>query len=115
MIRCLSWTESDWPPPQIGVSKRAAVVDIGDDTGRIELVNPEVIEESGEQTGPEGCLSFPDLYGEVKRSDYVKVKAFDRRGKPFTIEAEGFLARAAGARNRPFGRYFIHIKSNALL
>ncbi|MFN2746176.1 MULTISPECIES: peptide deformylase [Bacillus] len=80
--------------PQIGVSKRAAVVDIGDETGRIELINPEIIEERGEQTGPEGCLSFPGLYGEVTRSDYVKVKACDRRGKPFTIEAEGFLARA---------------------
>lgn len=58
MIRCLSLDGVGLAAPQIGVSKRAAVVDIGDDTGRIELVNPEVIEESGEQTGPEGCLSL---------------------------------------------------------
>lgn len=80
--------------PQVGVSKRVAVVDIGDEFGRIELINPKIIEKRGEQTGPEGCLSFPGLYGEVKRADYVKVHAYNRRGKPFTVEANDFLARA---------------------
>ncbi|MFY4773835.1 peptide deformylase [Metabacillus sp. RGM 3146] len=80
--------------PQVGISKRVAVVDIGDEFGRIELINPKIIEKRGEQTGPEGCLSFPGLYGEVKRADYVKVHAYNRRGKPFTIEADEFLARA---------------------
>lgn len=80
--------------PQIGVLKRAAVVDIGEDSGRIDLINPVILERSGEQTGVEGCLSFPGVYGDVTRSDYVKVKAFDRKGKPFIFEAEGFLARA---------------------
>ncbi|WP_416722989.1 peptide deformylase [Bacillus stercoris] len=80
--------------PQIGILKRVAVVDIGDDRGRIDLVNPEILEKSGEQTGIEGCLSFPGIYGDVTRADYVKVRAFNRQGKPFTLEARGFLARA---------------------
>nr|WGD63745.1 peptide deformylase [Bacillus subtilis] len=80
--------------PQIGILQRAAVVDIGDDRGRIDLVNPEILEKSGEQTGIEGCLSFPNVYGDVTRADYVKVRAFNRQGKPFILEARGFLARA---------------------
>ncbi|MCM3156516.1 peptide deformylase [Bacillus subtilis] len=80
--------------PQIGILKRAAVVDIGDDRGRIDLVNPEILEKSGEQTEIEGCLSFPGVYGDVTRADYVKVRAFNRQGKPFILEARGFLARA---------------------
>lgn len=80
--------------PQIGISKRIAVVDIGEDSGRIDLVNPEILDVEGSQTDIEGCLSFPSLYGTVERPNYVKVKAFDKKGKPFTIEAKGFLARA---------------------
>ncbi|UQD51659.1 peptide deformylase [Bacillus methanolicus] len=80
--------------PQIGVNKQIAIVDIDDETGPIELINPEIMETSGEQTGPEGCLSFPGLYGEVTRPYFVKVKAQDRKGKSFIIEAEDFLARA---------------------
>ncbi|KFI04734.1 peptide deformylase [Bacillus sp. BSC154] len=80
--------------PQIGILKRVAVVDIGDNNGRIDLVNPEILEKSGEQTGIEGCLSFPGVYGDVTRADYVKVRAFNRQGKLFILEARGFLARA---------------------
>jgi peptide deformylase len=80
--------------PQIGIAKQIAVVDVGDQHGRIELINPVILEARGEQTGPEGCLSFPGLFGEVKRADYVKVRAQNRRGRPFTLEATGFLARA---------------------
>ncbi|MDE3838467.1 peptide deformylase [Bacillus methanolicus] len=80
--------------PQIGVNKQVAIVDIDDEKGTIELINPEIMETSGEQTGPEGCLSFPGLYGEVTRPYFVKVKAQDRKGKPFILEAEDFLARA---------------------
>ncbi|MCY7796114.1 peptide deformylase [Bacillus spizizenii] len=80
--------------PQIGILKRVAVVDIGDNSGRIDLVNPEILEKSGEQTGIEGCLSFPGVYGDVTRADYVKVRAFNRQGKSFILEARGFLARA---------------------
>lgn len=80
--------------PQIGLDKQIAIVDIDDDFGTIELINPEILKTDGEQTGPEGCLSFPGLYGEVTRPDYVKIKAQDRKGKFYTLEAEDFLARA---------------------
>ncbi|MDQ0972744.1 peptide deformylase [Neobacillus sp. 179-J 1A1 HS] len=80
--------------PQIGIDERIAIVDIDDEYGTIEMINPRIINTSGEQTGPEGCLSFPDLFGEVTRPNYVKIEAFDRKGKKFTLEAEEFLARA---------------------
>lgn len=80
--------------PQIGIDERIAIVDIDDESGTIEMINPRIIQTSGEQTGPEGCLSFPDLFGEVTRPNYVKVEACDRKGKKFTLEAEEFLARA---------------------
>lgn len=78
--------------PQISILKRVVVIDIGE--GLIELINPEIIEQSGEQLGPEGCLSVPGLLGNVNRADYVKVKALDRNGKEFIVEGEGLLARA---------------------
>jgi peptide deformylase len=80
--------------PQVGISKQIAIVDVDDEHGRIDLINPVILEQRGEQVGPEGCLSFPDLFGEVKRADYVKVRAQNRRGKVFILEARGFLARA---------------------
>ena len=78
--------------PQVGILKRAVVIDIGE--GRIELINPQIIDESGSQTGTEGCLSFPNVWGEVERPNYVNVKAFDRYGKEFELEGEELLARA---------------------
>lgn len=78
--------------PQIGILKRVVVIDIGE--GRIELINPEIIETSGTQNGSEGCLSFPQVYGEVERPNYVKVKAFDRFGNKFVTEGKELLARA---------------------
>lgn len=80
--------------PQVGVDEQIAIVDIDDGSGTIEMINPEILETKGEQTGVEGCLSFPGLYGEVSRPYYVKVKAQDRKGRTFTLEAEDFLARA---------------------
>ncbi|MGV2941055.1 peptide deformylase [Mesobacillus sp. LC4] len=80
--------------PQIDLKMQIAIVDIDDEHGTIELINPEILETKGEQTGPEGCLSFPGLYGEVTRPNYVKVKAQNRKGKSFELEAEEFLARA---------------------
>lgn len=80
--------------PQIGLDERIAIVDIDDEMGTIEMINPRILKTSGEQTGPEGCLSFPDLYGEVTRPYYVKIEAFDRQGRKYTLEAEEFLARA---------------------
>jgi peptide deformylase len=80
--------------PQVGIPIQIAVVDIGDAHGKIELINPVIIDQQGEQIGPEGCLSFPGLFGEVKRANYIKVRAQNRRGKVFVLEAEGFLSRA---------------------
>ncbi|MEW9110942.1 MAG: peptide deformylase [Cytobacillus gottheilii] len=80
--------------PQIGLNIQVAVVDIDDETGTIEMINPVVVETAGEMTDVEGCLSFPGLYGEVSRPETVKIKAQDRTGKFYKLEAEGFLARA---------------------
>ncbi|MGZ4031481.1 MAG: peptide deformylase [Tumebacillaceae bacterium] len=76
---------------QIGILKRAIVVDVGN--GLIELVNPEVLHSEGEQIGAEGCLSIPGVSGDVMRANKVKVKALNRNGEEFTIDAEGLLAR----------------------
>jgi peptide deformylase len=79
--------------PQVGILKRAIVVDVGE--GLIEMVNPEIIEKKGEQISPpEGCLSIPNLLGEVRRANWIKVVGQDRHGNPLEIEAEGYLARA---------------------
>lgn len=78
--------------PQVGILKRAVVIDVGD--GKIELINPEIVEESGEQTGSEGCLSVPGVFGEVIRPNVVTVKAQDRDGKWFKITGKELLARA---------------------
>ena len=78
--------------PQVGILKRAVVVDVGDHL--YELVNPEIISREGEQTGPEGCLSVPGRAGVVKRPMKVVVRAQNNKGEPYEVEAEGFLARA---------------------
>ncbi|MGI6224905.1 MAG: peptide deformylase [Peptococcales bacterium] len=78
--------------PQVGVLKRVIVIDVGE--GIIALINPEIIETSGEQTDLEGCLSFPGLVGEVTRADKVKVKGLTPEGKEVILEGEGLLARA---------------------
>ncbi|MDQ0230586.1 peptide deformylase [Metabacillus malikii] len=80
--------------PQIGITKQVAIVDIDDHHGTIELINPTIIDKKGKQYGIEGCLSFPGLFGEVTRAEYVKVRSLNRKGKVKIIEAEGFLARA---------------------
>ena len=81
--------------PQIGILKRAVVVDIGEEgPGLLKLINPVILERSGEQDGPEGCLSCPGMWGMVKRSAYVKVQALTSEGDEIIIEAEDFLARA---------------------
>ncbi len=78
--------------PQVGILKRAFVVDDG--TTFIEAINPEIIEESGEQTDKEGCLSVPEEFYYVTRPKHVKLKAQDRYGNEFTAEADDLLARA---------------------
>lgn len=78
--------------PQVGLLKRIVVIDVGE--GVIELINPEILSFSGEQTDDEGCLSVPDKFLPVTRPNVVKVRALDRYGKSFTMEGEGLLARA---------------------
>jgi len=78
--------------PQIGILKRIIVVDIGD--GLIELINPEIIHEEGEETDLEGCLSLPGRNGKVKRPKKVVVKGINRDGKEIIVEGENLLARA---------------------
>ena len=78
--------------PQVGILKRIVVIDVGD--GPIILINPEIIEKSGEQTGDEGCLSLPGMSGQVTRPDHVKVKALNEDMEEVVYEGEGLLARA---------------------
>lgn len=78
--------------PQIGVSKRIAVIDVGD--GLVELINPEITEMSGSVLGVEGCLSVPEQQGYVYRAKAVHIKAQDRFGEEFEFDAEDFFARA---------------------
>lgn len=80
--------------PQVGMMRRLCVVDCYDGEGVIELVNPEIISASGEQTGSEGCLSFPGKWGTVIRPMNVTVRAQDRNGNWFEISGEGLKARA---------------------
>ena len=79
--------------PQVGVLRRACVVMDDDTEEYIELINPSIIAQSGEQTGPEGCLSVPGKWGLVTRPNYVRVRAQDRDGKWFELEGEGLTAR----------------------
>ena len=78
--------------PQVGILKRIVVIDVGE--GPIVLINPEILETSGELTGDEGCLSVPGMAGQVTRPNYVKVKALDVNMEEQIYEGEGLLARA---------------------
>lgn len=78
--------------PQVGVLKRIVVIDVGE--GPIVMINPEILETSGEQTGNEGCLSVPGKVGSVTRPNYVKAKAFDENMEEYEIEGTELLARA---------------------
>ena len=78
--------------PQVGILKRIVVIDVGE--GPIVLINPRIIETSGEQTGEEGCLSVPGKSGQVTRPDHVKVAAQNEDMEEIELEGEGLLARA---------------------
>ena len=78
--------------PQVGILKRAVVIDCGD--GLVDLINPEILEASGEQGGYEGCLSFPGESGYVVRPNHVRVRAMNRFGEECEYEGEGLFARA---------------------
>ncbi len=85
--------------PQVGILRRAVIVmdtnreELSPEEQIIELVNPQIVSADGEQTGQEGCLSVPGVYGIVTRPEHVVVKAQDRFGKPFTVEGTGLTAR----------------------
>lgn len=85
--------------PQVGILRRAVIVmdtnkvDLAPEEQIIELINPQIVSADGEQTGQEGCLSVPGVYGIVTRPEHVVVKAQDRFGKPFTVEGTGLTAR----------------------
>ena len=83
--------------PQVGILKRIAVIDCGGEDGEgdpIVLINPVVLETSGEQTGQEGCLSVPGKSGQVTRPNYAKVKALNENMEEIIVEGEELLARA---------------------
>lgn len=84
--------------PQIGVSKRLFIIDVAtedDEPSDLRIfVNPEIVELGGETTFNEGCLSFPGIREEIDRAERVKVRALDREGHPFELEADGLLAIA---------------------
>lgn len=81
--------------PQIGVLKRMVVIDCSEEQDQpLILINPVIVESSGEQTGYEGCLSVPGKTGVVTRPSYVRVKALDLEGKPLELEGTELLARA---------------------
>ena len=78
--------------PQVGILKRLVVIDVGD--GPLVLINPEIVETDGEQTGDEGCLSVPGMAGQVTRPNYVKVRALDQNMEEIELEGTELLARA---------------------
>ena len=80
--------------PQVGVLRRIVVIDVGtEEPEPIVMVNPVILESSGEQTDEEGCLSLPGKCGQVTRPNYVKARAFDENMHEYEIEGEGLLAR----------------------
>ena len=81
---------------QIGVARRAAVVDVGEDAPPpLVLINPRIVQASElQETAEEGCLSIPDVYGDVERPLGITLEALDRDGRPYKVELSGFKARA---------------------
>lgn len=77
--------------PQVGISRRIIVIDIGD--GPLRVVNPKIVEQEGTELGPEGCLSIPGIYGDVVRFAKILVRGQDEFGRAVKIPAEGLLAR----------------------
>lgn len=80
--------------PQVGVALRVAIVDFAEGQEPIEMINPELVLFEGADTDVEGCLSFPGIFGEVERPDHIKIKAQERDGSWYELEAEGYEARA---------------------
>lgn len=79
---------------QVGLLRRIVVIDVGDESGVLELINPEIVDADGEQEGQEGCLSLPNKWAIVKRPDHVRVRAQNRNGAWRMFEGKGLKARA---------------------
>ncbi|ALV20941.1 MAG: peptide deformylase [Carnobacterium sp.] len=79
--------------PQVNRSLRIALVEVDEETGLFEMINPEIITASGKNVDVEGCLSFPEIYGTVERADNIVIRYFDREGEAYEVEAEDYLAR----------------------
>ena len=79
--------------PQVGVPIRAVVIDVGDDHGLFELINPQILYREGTETDSEGCLSIPHIFGDVERSAKVTVEFMNRRGKKQRLTGTGLMAR----------------------
>ena len=77
--------------PQVGRTERLAIVEVEDD--RYVVINPEIVDADGKSKAEEGCLSIPDIYGDVERPERVRVRAMDLDGNAFEVEADGLLAR----------------------
>lgn len=77
---------------QVGQARRIAVVEADDQS--FAMINPVIVESSGRESAEEGCLSIPEIYGDVTRPERVVLEALDREGKPFRLEATGLVARA---------------------
>lgn len=94
--------------PQVGRSERITVIDVGDGSGPLALVNPEIVSRDGSIKGEEGCLSIPDVFDDVERSAHVVVQALDRDGAPFSVEGRDLMARCLQHEiDHLFGRLFI--------
>jgi len=78
---------------QINIAKRLAVVDVEDGKGRLDLINPEILEGRDEEVGPDGCLSIPGLYGDTPRFKWIRVRTLTREGEPLEFEETDFRAR----------------------
>ncbi len=77
---------------QVGVARRIAVIDA--EGTRLAMINPRLVQAEGEETGEEGCLSIPDLFGDVTRPDHVILEAIDEEGRPYRADLTGLAARA---------------------
>ena len=98
--------------PQVGVLKRIVVIDIGE--GPVVMINPVILETSGEQTGDEGCLSLPGKAGTVTRPNYVKARAFDLDMEEYEIEGTELMARAICHELDPYSVFIVHFLMESL-
>ncbi|WP_034550491.1 peptide deformylase [Carnobacterium funditum] len=80
--------------PQVNQSFRIALVEVDEETGLFEMINPKIIKSVGKTIDVEGCLSFPEVYGTVERAEMIVLHYFDRNGDAYEVEAEDYLARA---------------------